>query len=64
VSENHPDQGRSEPDSGATQQMRVRMGKREALLASGLDPYPVEFPRSAPIADIRAEYSDLPRDTA
>ena len=65
MSENDPaDQDRPEPDSGATQQMRVRMGKREALLASGLDPYPVEYPRSATIAEIRAEYADLPRDTA
>ena len=46
------------------EQMRVRLGKREALLEAGVDPYPVGFPRTATIAEIRAAYPGLPPDTA
>jgi lysyl-tRNA synthetase class 2 len=44
--------------------MRVRMAKREALLAAGIDPYPVGFPRTATIAEVRAGHEGLPPDTA
>jgi lysyl-tRNA synthetase class 2 len=46
------------------EQMRVRLGKRERLLAAGADPYPVGFPRSATIAEVRERYPDLKPDTA
>jgi len=49
---------------GVPEQMQVRLGKRERLLASGIDPYPVGFPRTATIAEVRARYPDLPPDTA
>jgi lysyl-tRNA synthetase class 2 len=46
------------------EQMRVRLDKRSTLRASGVDPYPVGFPRTATIADIRAAHPDLEPDTA
>ena len=46
------------------EQMRVRLAKRERLLAAGADPYPVGFPRTATIAEIRERYPDLKPDTA
>lgn len=46
------------------EQMRVRRDKRERMLAEGVEPYPVGFPRTATLAQIRARYVDLPTDTA
>jgi lysyl-tRNA synthetase, class II len=46
------------------EQLRVRREKRARLLAEGVDPYPVELPRTHTLAEIRAAYSDLPTDTA
>jgi len=46
------------------EQTRVRLGKRERLLAEGTDPYPVTFPRTHTIAEVRAKYPDLAADTA
>jgi lysyl-tRNA synthetase class 2 len=46
------------------EQMRVRLDKLNAIRASGADPYPVGFPRTATIAEIRAAHPDLPPDTA
>ncbi|MGH3188039.1 MAG: bifunctional lysylphosphatidylglycerol synthetase/lysine--tRNA ligase LysX [Streptosporangiaceae bacterium] len=58
------DQDRPIPGTDVPQQVRVRMGKREALLADGVDPYPVGFRRTATISQVRASYSGLPPDTA
>jgi lysyl-tRNA synthetase, class II len=44
--------------------MKVRLAKRERLLAAGVDPYPVGFPRTDTIAEIRDRYPDLAPDTA
>src|SRR5215510_6116219 len=44
--------------------MRVRREKRERLLAEETEPYPVAVPRTHALAQIRAEYADLPIDTA
>ena len=46
------------------EQMRVRLAKRGRLLAEGTDPYPVDFPRTNTIAEVRARYPDLAVDTA
>src|SRR5690348_11940506 len=46
------------------EQMWVRLAKRERLLAAGADPYPVGFPRTATIGEIRERYPDLKPDTA
>ena len=43
--------------------MRVRLGKRQRLLDEGVDPYPVGFPRTATVAEVRARYPDLEPDT-
>ena len=51
-----------EPD--LPEQMRVRREKRDRLLAEGKEPYPVGFPRTATLAEIRARYAELPTDTA
>jgi lysyl-tRNA synthetase, class II len=76
VTENHPggnrpatpnsEPGGPLPTSGTElpEQMRIRMAKREALLAAGVDPYPVGFPRTATIAEVRAGHEGLPPDTA
>jgi lysyl-tRNA synthetase, class II len=45
------------------EQMRVRRDKRDRIRAAGGDPYPVGFPRTATIAEIRAKYPDLAPDT-
>lgn len=52
------------PVDDLPEQMRVRREKRERMLAAGIEPYPVGFPRTATLADIRARYGDLPTDTA
>jgi lysyl-tRNA synthetase, class II len=41
------------------EQMQVRLGKRERMLAAGGDPYPPGFPRTATIAEVRQRYADL-----
>ncbi|NYI05727.1 lysyl-tRNA synthetase class 2 [Allostreptomyces psammosilenae] len=46
------------------EQMRVRREKLDRLRAAGVDPYPVGFPRTTTIADLRSEYPDLAPDTA
>ncbi|GGM44713.1 lysine--tRNA ligase [Longimycelium tulufanense] len=44
--------------------MRVRRQKRERLLATGHDPYPVELPRTHTLREVRDAHPDLPSDTA
>ncbi|MFJ9775303.1 bifunctional lysylphosphatidylglycerol synthetase/lysine--tRNA ligase LysX [Kitasatospora sp. NPDC101157] len=46
------------------EQMRVRREKLDRLRAAGVDPYPVGFPRTSTIADLRAKHPDLEPDTA
>ncbi len=46
-------------DQNVPQQVRVRLGKRERLLESGAEPYPVGFERNATVAGLRARYGDL-----
>jgi lysyl-tRNA synthetase, class II len=46
------------------EQMQVRLDKLDRIRAAGGDPYPVGFPRTATIAEIRAKYPDLEPDTA
>jgi lysyl-tRNA synthetase class 2 len=45
------------------EQMRVRRDKLDRLVAEGTDPYPVGFPRTTTLGDLRADYADLPPDT-
>jgi lysyl-tRNA synthetase class 2 len=46
------------------EQLRVRREKRARLLADGVDPYPVELPRTHSLAQIRETYSELAADTS
>jgi lysyl-tRNA synthetase class 2 len=57
VSEQHESPAAEHDD--LPEQMRIRREKRERLLAAGVQPYPVELPRTHSLAEIRAAYSDL-----
>jgi lysyl-tRNA synthetase, class II len=46
------------------EQMQVRLAKLDRMRAAGVDPYPVGFPRTATIAEVRAAHPDLEPDTA
>jgi lysyl-tRNA synthetase class 2 len=59
-----PDAERAKSDDDLPEQMRVRRGKRDRMLAEGTEPYPVEVPRTHTLAEVRAAHSDLPPDTA
>jgi lysyl-tRNA synthetase, class II len=50
-------------DDNIPEQVRVRLGKRERLLESGTEAYPVRFERTAGAAELRAKYGSLPPDT-
>src|ERR1017187_3969022 len=47
-----------------SEQMRVRLAKAERLRAAGIEPYPVGYPRTHTIAEVRKSHADLPPDTA
>jgi lysyl-tRNA synthetase, class II len=51
-------------DDNVPEQVRVRQEKRARMLSSGIDPYPVGYPRTTTIAALREKYGDLPADTA
>ncbi|MBB5870743.1 lysyl-tRNA synthetase class 2 [Allocatelliglobosispora scoriae] len=53
------DQPGLEPVEDLPEQMRIRRGKREALLESGVDAYPLGYPRTATLAELRARHADL-----
>ncbi|MGC4866725.1 lysine--tRNA ligase [Micromonospora sp. DT53] len=53
-----------DPADDLPEQMKVRREKRDRMLAEGVEPYPVGFPRTATLAQVRAGYADLPTDTA
>jgi lysyl-tRNA synthetase class 2 len=46
------------------EQVKVRLGKRERMLETGDQPYPVQVSRDASAAVLRAKYDDLPPDSA
>jgi lysyl-tRNA synthetase, class II len=46
------------------EQMQVRLAKLDRIRAAGGDPYPVGFPRTTTIAEIREKHPDLEPDTA
>lgn len=53
-----------DPADDLPEQMKVRREKRDRMLADGVEPYPVGFPRTSTLAEIRAKYAELPTDTA
>ena len=53
------------PDlSELPEQIRVRMEKLDRLRKEGIDPYPVNFPRTATISEVREKHQGLEPDTA
>jgi lysyl-tRNA synthetase, class II len=54
----------AEGRSDVPEQMQVRLAKVERLRAAGIDPYPVGYPRTHTIADVRGEFGELPPDAA
>ncbi|MET7706670.1 lysine--tRNA ligase [Micromonospora sp. NPDC005413] len=53
-----------DPADDLPEQMKVRREKRDRMLAEGVEPYPVGFPRTNTLAQVRTRYADLPTDTA
>ena len=46
------------------EQMKVRLHKADRLRAAGIDPYPVGYPRTHTIAQVRVQFGGLPTDSA
>ncbi|SCG58288.1 lysine--tRNA ligase [Micromonospora coxensis] len=53
-----------DPADDLPEQMKVRREKRDRMLAEGVEPYPVGYPRTSTLAEIRDKYAELPTDTA
>ncbi|MFV2099531.1 lysine--tRNA ligase [Micromonospora sp. LOL_024] len=53
-----------DPADDLPEQMKVRREKRDRMLADGVEPYPLSYPRTATLAEVRQRYVDLPTDTA
>ncbi|SCL62500.1 lysyl-tRNA synthetase, class II [Micromonospora citrea] len=53
-----------DPADDLPEQMKVRREKRDRMLAEGVEAYPVGFPRTSTLAEIREKYAELPTDTA
>jgi lysyl-tRNA synthetase class 2 len=64
VSEDSPAVPPADHDDELPEQMRVRREKRARMLESGVDPYPVEVPRTTTLKQVRELYPDLPSDTS
>src|SRR5215471_5362167 len=45
------------------EQVQVRLDKVARLRAAGIDPYPVSYPRTHSIEEVRAQFGTLPADT-
>jgi lysyl-tRNA synthetase class 2 len=54
----------SVPLTDEPEQIRVRKEKLDRLKAKGVEPYPVGYPRTATIAELREKYAGLPADSA
>jgi lysyl-tRNA synthetase class 2 len=53
-----------QPSDDLPEQLRIRRDKRAGLLSRGVDPYPVQVPRTHSLREIRDAYPDLPADTS
>src|SRR5215469_15375652 len=58
------DEAGGAPGRSVPEQMQVRLEKVERMRAAGVDPYPVGYPRTHTIAEVRGEFGELPIDTA
>jgi lysyl-tRNA synthetase class 2 len=65
MSDEASDEGTAGPagSSPVSEQERVRLARLERLRAAGADPYPVGYPRTDTIADVRQRYPELAPDT-
>ncbi|MER7130317.1 bifunctional lysylphosphatidylglycerol synthetase/lysine--tRNA ligase LysX [Streptosporangium saharense] len=52
------------PADDLPEQMRVRREKLDRLRSEGVEPYPVNFPRTATNGEVREKYAGLEADTA
>ncbi len=59
MSQNRPVSPSVPATPSVSEQMQVRLGKRERLLAEGVDPYPVEVARTHALAEVRAQWAGL-----
>ena len=50
-------------DEDLPEQIRVRRDKLDRLVEGGVDPYPVGYPRTTTLAELRDAHGDLPADT-
>ena len=53
-----------EPADDLPEQVRVRRAKYDRLLAAGTPPYPLGYPRTATLAEVRERFGHLETDTA
>ncbi|MCI0689589.1 MAG: bifunctional lysylphosphatidylglycerol synthetase/lysine--tRNA ligase LysX [Sporichthyaceae bacterium] len=51
------------PPDDVPEQVQIRRDKRDRLLAGGVEPYPVGFPRTHTVAEVRQKYGELGPDT-
>src|SRR5215469_10479007 len=52
------------PATDEPEQMRVRREKLERIRERGIEPFPVGYPRTATIAELREKFQGLEADTA
>ncbi len=57
------DQASEDAGHSVPEQMQVRLAKVERMRAAGIDPYPVGYPRTHTIAEVRTEFGEPPADT-
>ena len=54
----------NEPEVDLPEQLRIRREKRDRILQSGREAYPVSVPRTKSLSEIRAKYQELAIDVA
>jgi lysyl-tRNA synthetase, class II len=59
-----PEKNSQTTDDDLPEQLRIRREKRSAILARGIDPYPVDVPRTTSLKDVRERFSGLEIDVA
>lgn len=59
MSENQSKQGAVQPSPSVSEQMNVRLEKRQRLLDSGRPPYPAEVPRTHSLTEVRQAWGHL-----
>ena len=52
------------PSADEPEQIRIRREKLDRIRESGIDPYPVGYPRTTSLGELRSRFPDLPPDSA